>query len=124
MVRGAAPRTRSDGRTTEAIGLETIGGVFTALLPAGCTVPCSTTETFTTAADQQTQLSVTLYRGNANLVSQATLVGEFRIDGCVSGPRGVPRIMLTVSTRGRDLLLTSEEARSKTACQITRVRGG
>jgi molecular chaperone DnaK (HSP70) len=85
VVRGGGPKTGQDGRTTEAIGVETLGGAFTPLLSKHWAVPCSTTDIFTTAADGQTQLTIKLYRGNARLVSQATLVGEFRIEGCVAG---------------------------------------
>jgi molecular chaperone DnaK len=123
VVRGAAPDTGRDGKTTEAIGLETLGGMFTPLLARQCVVPCSRTEIFTTAGADQTQITVKLYRGNADVVSRAILVGEFRIEGCVSGPRGVPQVALTVATRGRDLTLRAEELRSKKVCQIVQVRG-
>ena len=61
-VEGAGPSVGQDGHTTEAIGLETVAGVVP-LLAAGCVLPCSTTETFTTSADAQTQIIVRLYRG-------------------------------------------------------------
>jgi hypothetical protein len=73
---GGGPKTGQDGRTTEAIGVETLGGAFTPLLSKHWAVPCSTTDIFTTAADGQTQLTIKLYRGNARLVSQATLVED------------------------------------------------
>jgi molecular chaperone DnaK len=118
LVSGGGPGAGPDGKTTEAIGMETLGGFFTPLLERHCTVPCSTTETFTTAAEGQTQIAITLYRGNARLVSQATLIGDFRIEGCVAGPPGVPRVALTLATRGPDLTLRAEEKKARTPCRI------
>ena len=124
IIPGAAPHIGPDGRTTEAIGLETLGGEFTALLERGCSAPCSRTETFTTAADRQTQVTVTLYRGNAKAVSQAELVGAFRIDRCVSGRRGTPQVALTILMMNRDLVLSATELGSRTTCHITQESRG
>jgi molecular chaperone DnaK (HSP70) len=110
-----------DGKTTEAIGMESLGGFLTPLLKPHCAAPCSTTEIFTTGGDGQTQIAIKLYRGNAPFVSQATLVGEFRIEGCVVGPRGVPQVALTLTTRGPDLTLRAEEQRARKPCRIVKV---
>jgi molecular chaperone DnaK len=124
VVRGAGPGTDPDGRTAEAVGMETLGGFFTPLLKRHCAVPCSTTEIFTTAADGQTAIAVRLYRGTATVVSRATLVGDFRIERCVAGPRGVPQVALTLETRGPDLTLRAEEKRAGQPCRIVRLPGG
>jgi len=122
-VEGAGPSVGQDGHTTEAIGLETVAGVVP-LLAAGCVLPCSTTETFTTSADAQTQIIVRLYRGAVGPAVGGKAIGEFRIEGCVSGPRGVPEIALTVTATGRDLALTARDVRSKAACRIMYAPGG
>src|SRR5437899_1422633 len=61
-VEGAGPGVGPDGHSIETIGLETVAGVVP-LLEAGCALPCSTTETFTTLADAQTQIAIRLHRG-------------------------------------------------------------
>jgi molecular chaperone DnaK len=121
VIPGAGPSTGQDGTTTEGIGMETLGGLFTPLLKKNCAAPCSTTEIFTTAGDGQTHIAIKLYRGNASLVARATPLGEFRIEQCVSGPRGVPQVALTLATRGPDLTLRAEEKRTQKACRIVRV---
>jgi len=119
-VEGAGPSVGQDGHTIEAIGLETLAGVVP-LLPAGCVLPCSTTETFTTSADAQTQIAIRLYRGATGPAAVGgEAIGEFRIEGCVSGPRGVPQIALTIRATGRDLALTARDVRTKVTCRIKR----
>jgi molecular chaperone DnaK (HSP70) len=122
VVRGSGPGTGPDGKTTEAIGMESLGGFFTPLLAKHCAVPCSKTEIFTTAGDGQTQITIKLYRGDTRLASQATLLGDFRIERCVSGPRGGPQIALTLATRGPDLTLRAEEQRTRKPCRIVLAR--
>ena len=121
-IPGAGPSAGENGHTTEAIGLETVAGVVP-LLAAGCVLPCSTTETFTTSAEAQTQVTVRLYRGAVGPAAQAKAIGEFRIEGCISGPRGAPQIALTVTAIGRDLMLSAKGIRSKTTCRIAQVSG-
>src|SRR3989442_589078 len=59
------------GKLVEDIGIETLGGVFTPLLPRGRGVPCEVTETFATAADNQDNVQVRLFRGVAALAREA-----------------------------------------------------
>jgi molecular chaperone DnaK (HSP70) len=66
---------------TEAIGLETLGGVLTPILKAGCALPCEVTSTFTTAPDKQTEIKISLFRGSGGLASENYSLGSFAILG-------------------------------------------
>lgn len=66
-----------DGRLVEDVGLETLGGVFTVLLPREVGVPVEKTETFSTAADDQDQIQIRLFRGVDRVARKNTPVGWF-----------------------------------------------
>jgi molecular chaperone DnaK (HSP70) len=119
-VEGAGPRVGRDGHTTETIGLETVAGVVP-LLAAGCALPCSTTETFTTSADAQTHITIRLYRGAIGPTASGRVIGEFRIEGCVGGVRGTPQVALTITATGHDLQLAARDLSSNVICRIVRM---
>jgi molecular chaperone DnaK (HSP70) len=83
------------GRLVQDIGIETLGGVFTPLLARGLPTPCEVTETFSTAADNQDQVQVRLFRGTAKLTKDATVVGRVRIEGLPKRPRGKVNVSVT-----------------------------
>src|SRR5512145_554267 len=68
VVEDATPIVQA-GRTTEAFGIETLGGVFTPLIKPGTAVPCSLSEVFSTAADGQSQIMVTPFRGTNQMAA-------------------------------------------------------
>lgn len=88
----------------EPVGFETLGGVFTPVLKP-CTLPCEKTEIFSTAADNQPQISVMVLRGDAELAAKAHRLGTFLITSIPPRPRGVPQIALTLRAESGDLLL-------------------
>src|SRR4051794_28948805 len=69
LVVDRAPAFDASGALIESIGVETLGGVFTPLLKAGCSVPCAATEVFSTAADEQSTIKIHMYRGRAPQVA-------------------------------------------------------
>src|SRR5262249_51410245 len=79
-------------QVTEPIGLETLGGVFTPILKAGCSLPCEVTNTFSTAEDNQSEIKISLFRGSGARVSQNHSLGSFAILGIPPLPRGKPII--------------------------------
>jgi molecular chaperone DnaK len=85
------------GRLTEAIGIETLGGVFSPLLPTGTRVPMRSTEMFSTGADDQREIKVRVYRGNAERVADARAFPVATITGLAPRPRGKTQISVTVS---------------------------
>ena len=73
-------------------GIETQGGVRTELIPRNTTIPTSKSDTFTTAADGQTQVEIHVLQGERAMATDNTSVGRFTLDGIAPAPRGVPQI--------------------------------
>ena len=103
------------------VGIETLGGVFTPLLAAGCPAPCSTSQVFSTAEDNQTQIQVLLYRGNAKVVSQTHFLGRFEITGFAEAPRGIPKVEVRFVASGKDISLQAIDMSSAKRLVIRRV---
>jgi molecular chaperone DnaK len=78
--------------TPLSLGVETMGGVMTTLIPRNTTIPTSKTETFTTAADGQTSVEVHVVQGERPMASENKSLGRFILDGILPAPRGVPQI--------------------------------
>ena len=97
IVESQTPAVGPEGRLRENIGIETLGGTFTPLLQIGCTTPCSIVETFTTGQDNQSQIEVSLYRGNGKLVAHTHPLGRFEIASIPLARRGEPRIRVSIS---------------------------
>jgi len=103
------------------VGIETLGGVFTPMLAAGCPMPCSIPQVFSTAEDNQTQIQVLLYRGNAKFVSQAHFLGRFEITGFAEAPRGIPKVEVTFVASGKDISLHAIDGSSAKRLAIRRL---
>jgi molecular chaperone DnaK len=110
-------------RTTEALGIETLGGVFTPLIKPGTTVPCSLAEIFSSAADGQSQIMVTLFRGTNQMTSSNHALGRFQVVGIPSAPRGAPKVEITFAITERQISLSARNLTSKTDLQIQKVGG-
>ena len=78
--------------TPLSLGLETLGGVMTKLIPRNTTLPTSKSEVFSTAADGQTSVEINVLQGEREFVKDNKSLGTFRLDGIPSAPRGVPQI--------------------------------
>jgi chaperone protein DnaK len=78
--------------TPLSLGLETLGGVMTKLIPRNTTLPTSKSETFSTAADGQTSVEINVLQGEREFVKDNKSLGTFRLDGIPPAPRGVPQI--------------------------------
>ena len=83
------------GVTPLSLGIETLGGVVTSLIGRNSLIPVKHTETFTTAADMQTSVTVHVVQGERPMAADNTSLGEFNLDGIVPAPRGVPKIDVT-----------------------------
>jgi molecular chaperone DnaK len=78
--------------TPLSLGIETLGGVRTVLIPRNTTIPTSKSEVFTTASDGQSQVEVHVVQGERPLASENKSIGRFILDGILPSPRGVPQI--------------------------------
>lgn len=78
--------------TPLSLGLETLGGVMTRLIPRNTTLPTSKSETFSTAADGQTSVEINVLQGEREFARDNKSLGTFRLDGIPPAPRGVPQV--------------------------------
>ncbi|MEO8270247.1 MAG: molecular chaperone DnaK [Aureliella sp.] len=78
--------------TPLTLGIETEGGVLTALIERNTTIPAERKNTFSTAADNQTAVTVRVFQGERKMASHNRLLGEFNLEGIPAAPRGVPQI--------------------------------
>jgi molecular chaperone DnaK len=78
--------------TPLSLGIETLGGVMTVLIPRNTTIPTHKSETFSTAADSQTSVDVHVLQGERPLARDNRTLGQFHLAGIPSAPRGVPQI--------------------------------
>lgn len=81
--------------TPLTLGIETMGGVMTKLIDANTTIPCKKSETFTTAADNQTEVTIHVLQGERPMASQNKSIGKFNLTNIMPSPRGVPQIEVT-----------------------------
>ncbi|KAL6545704.1 70-kilodalton heat shock protein [Orobanche gracilis] len=78
--------------TPLSLGLETLGGVMTKIIPRNTTLPTSKSEVFSTAADGQTSVEINVLQGEREFVRDNKSLGSFRLDGLPPAPRGVPQV--------------------------------
>ena len=117
----ASPAIGPKAALVESVGLETLGGVFTPLLEVGRAVPCETTQVFSTAADDQDQITITVYRGCGELVRDNHLVGRFRISDFPLAARGVPNIQVRFMATAHDLRILATDMGTSRECRLDRV---
>jgi molecular chaperone DnaK len=122
VVEGAAPIVGA-GHTTESFGIETLGGVFTPLIKSGTAVPCTLSEVFSTAADGQSQIMVTPFRGTNHLVAGDHALGRFQIVGIPPAPRGTPQVQVTFTITEQQILISARDLTRKADLEIHRVSG-
>ncbi len=78
--------------TPLSLGIETLGGVFTRLIPRNSTIPTKKSQVFSTAADNQTQVGIKVFQGEREIAAHNKLLGQFELTGIPAAPRGVPQI--------------------------------
>ena len=101
--------------TPLSLGLETLGGVMTVLIPRNTTIPTKKTEVFSTAADSQTAVDIHILQGERPMASGNKTLGNFRLDGIPPAPRGVPQIEVTFDIDANGILhvVAKDKATSK-----------
>ncbi len=90
--------------TPLTLSIETLGGVATTMIPRNTTIPTKKTETFSTAADSQTEVEVHVLQGERPMAGQNRTLGKFKLGGIMPAPRGVPQIEVTFDIDANGIL--------------------
>jgi len=90
--------------TPLSLGIETLGGVHTVLIPRNTTIPTSKSEIFSTAADNQTAVDIQVSQGERSIARENNLIGQFRLDGIPPAPRGMPQVEVTFDIDANGIL--------------------
>ena len=93
--------------TPLTLGIETLGGVATPLIPRNTTIPTAKSETFTTAANNQTSVEVHVLQGERTMAPENKSIGRFNLEGILPAPRGVPQVEVTFDIDANGILNVS-----------------
>jgi len=105
--------------TPLSLGVETMGGVMTVLIPRNTTIPTRKTEIFSTAEDSQTAVDIKVVQGERPIAADNILLGQFRLEGIAPAPRGQPQIEVTFDIDSNGILNVS--ARDKATGKEQRI---
>ena len=103
------------------LGLETLGNAMTNLIEANTTIPCKKTQTFTTAQDNQTAITVRVLQGNRPLASQNKQIGIFNLEGLMPAPKGVPQLEISFDIDANGLLTVTAKDKATNKEQSIRI---
>ncbi len=109
--------------TPLTLGIETLGGVRTALINRNTTVPTSKSETFSTAADNQTSVEINVLQGEREMASDNKSLGRFILDGIPPAPRGIPQVEVTFDIDANGILNVSAKDKATSKEQKITITG-
>ncbi|HAZ12704.1 MAG: molecular chaperone DnaK [Bdellovibrionales bacterium GWA2_49_15] len=109
--------------TPLTLGIETLGGIATPLIPRNTPIPIRKSEVFTTAANMQTSVTVQVFQGERPMVSDNTSLGLFNLDGLPPAPRGVPKIEVTFDIDASGMLNVTAKDLATQKSQTISIRG-
>ena len=107
--------------TPLTLGIETMGGVMTKLIEANTTIPAKKSETFSTAVDNQTAVTIHILQGERPMASQNKSIGQFNLDGIAPAQRGVPQIEVTFDIDANGILNVSAKDKATGKEQAIRI---
>jgi molecular chaperone DnaK len=109
--------------TPLSLGVETLGGVMTKIIPRNTTIPVKKSEIFSTAADGQTNVEIHVLQGERELSADNKSLGNFRLDGIPPAPRGVPQIEVTFDIDANGILSVTARDRATNKQQSISITG-
>lgn len=110
--------------TPLSLGIETLGGVSTKLIERNTTVPTSKSQTFSTAADNQTSVEINVLQGEREMASDNKSLGRFILDGIPPAPRGVPQIEVSFNIDANGIVNVSAKDKATNKEQKITITGG
>jgi len=93
--------------TPLSLGIETVGGVMSKIIPRGTVIPSKKSQTFTTTKDQQSNVAIAVFEGERALVKDNHQLGKFDVNGIPPAPRGVPQLEVTFEIDENSILTVS-----------------
>jgi molecular chaperone DnaK len=106
-----------------SLGIETMGGVATKLIDRNTTIPASKTQTFSTAADNQTSVEIHVVQGERPLAGDNRTLGRFILDGIPPAPRGVPQVEVSFDIDANGILSVKAKDKSSGKEQSIKIEG-
>ena len=107
--------------TPLTLGIETMGGVMTKLIEANTTIPCKKSEVFSTAADNQTEVTIHVLQGERPMANQNKSIGQFNLTGIAPARRGIPQIEVTFDIDANGILKVSAKDKATGKEQAIRI---
>jgi molecular chaperone DnaK len=122
IIEQNSPVIGEDGSLVQSIGIETLGGAFTPFLTHGTPVPCSVSQIFSTASENQNQITVSPFRGTAEIIADCEPLGVFHVVGIPPAPRGLPKIEITFAVQDGNIELSAKDLSTGKLMQINEMK--